>query len=270
MIRKHTVYSLIGVGWGLLVMGTFVALYSGNAEFIAPVSELPRPLWKAGAVAVGTAAAGFVVVAHVKSRAWRAMGRRLNLEIGSGGLGLFGTPDLRGTVQGRPVRVGTFTKRTGSGESSSSTTYTIVEANLDQHVEDGVIVAHDESGGATLDDYEGMPVEKINLEGGFVAVGATEGIADEILTPRVRNALAGPEELGMVSVGNLIDTMMDAIPDTGRVFGWVAEQAKKSQPGGDSSTVSIKTKGVILDPEEIQHRLDAVAAVADAYEDATA
>lgn len=268
-MRKSTVYTLLQVGWGVLVLGTFVALYSGNAEFIASQSELPRPLWKAGAAAVGIAAAGWAVVAHRKSSAWRAMGRRLDLSVDSGGLGLFGTPDLRGTVQGRPVRVSTYTKTSGSGESRSSTTYTLVEANLDEHVENGVIVGRDDSGGTTTDDFEGMPVEKVSLDGGFVAIGATEGIADEILTTRVRNALSGPRELGMVSVGNAVDTMMDAIPNTGGVFGWIAERASAANPAGDSSTVSNKTRGVLLDPDEVQRRLDAVVAVADAYEDAT-
>jgi len=67
--------------------------------------------------------------------------------------------------------------------------------------------------------------------------------------------------------------MADHLPDmsdslVGGLFKGKFEEKFDQQFGGTPTTVAINTKGQLGDPDELDRRAEAVAAVADAFEDA--
>ncbi|MFB6282602.1 MAG: hypothetical protein ABEK59_01525 [Halobacteria archaeon] len=255
--------------WILLVFGVTVAIYSGKvSHLLTPqMLSIDRPFGLFG-FAGGLMVLGALVLVLLKKRAWKRAGRRANLKPKGGGL--FSKPDLVGSLNGRKVRARTIKKKTGSdGESSSNkSTFTVVEADLDESPEEGLVIGiGDGEGVSTAQD---MPVDfDTGSVNGFAVVGSTD-IARETLTTRAENALRDPELLDSVLVGNVADVLLEAVPESdGFILGKLTEGIEKAiRDGtlGESGKVRAETKGVILDSDELEEQIQAVSAVADGFE----
>lgn len=273
MVRKTSLYTVVLFAWALLVFGATVAVFSGQAAPLVTLEMLPV----SGPIGLFAFAGGLLVVGAVgitlmKRRAWRRAGARANLTPQGGGL--LGNPALVGTADGRPVRARTIKQQTsGGGEGGSrKSTFTVVEADLGEPATEGLVIS---PGGGDTADIGDVPV---NLEtetvGEFAVVGNSEGLARDTLTTRARNELREPALLESVLVGNASDVLLEAVPDSdGRLAGALTdgiERKIREKMAGDAGTVRIKTKGMILDSEELDRQVTAVAAVADGFESATA
>lgn len=273
MVRKQTVYTTALFGWALLVFGFTVAVFSGQTAPLITVDMLPVGGPPALIVlAGGLLVAGVFVVSLLKRRAWRRTGHAVGLTPTGGGL--FSTPDLGGTVDGRSVHARTITRRTNSGGEggSNSTTYTVVEADLSEPATDGLIVTR---GGNA--DFAGAEQLSSSIEsdtvGEFQVVGTSRELAEAVLTSRVQTTLRKPSLADSVQAGDAADVLLEAVPDSdGMLMGKLTDgiQSKiQEQYGGDAATVRIETKGLLLDNDELDRQLRAVVAVAGAFEAAT-
>jgi len=197
VVRRTSAYSLGLFGWAIVVFGTTVAVFSGNAAPLVTPSDLPvgGPL-ALFVSAVGLFLVGMLVVNRLKRRDWTAAGRAAGLEPEGGGL--FETPDMVGTVGGRAVRATTITRKTSSstGNGNDTTTYTVVEADLREPIEEGLVVGErqDEPLLGTSDvggfENEELPAGVDAETVGEHRVISGEGpSAEAVLPPRARDAL---------------------------------------------------------------------------------
>lgn len=272
MVRKKSIYTIALFAWGLVVFGATVAVFSGRAAPTVTPDMLPidGPFGMFAFAAVPLLAGG-AVIGLLKRRAWRRAGQRANLTPEGGGV--FGTPTLAGTVNGRPVRARTIKRRTGGGGEggSNKSTFTIIEADLDDHATDGLVIG---AGDGDVPGFSDMPVD-IEAESveGFAVVGTSDELAGETLTTRARNQLRQPALLDSVLVGNASDVLLEAVPDSdGFLAGKLTdgiEQKLQEELAGDAGTVRAETSGLILDSEELANQITAVATVADEFESAT-
>jgi len=273
VVRKNTLYSAAMFGWGILVFGATVAVFSGKAAPLVTVEMIPiSGPFSLFAFAGGLFVIGAIVVGKLRKRAWKRAGRQANLRPEGGGL--IGSPDMVGTENGRTVRARTIKRRTssGGGESGSSkSTFTIVEADLGEPPESGMVITR--SDGEGLDDIgsAGFDLETDSV-GEFDVITRSPELTDAILTERARGALRRMSRSGAVFVGDAADVVLEAVPDgDGMITGMVTDkiESKMKEKMGDSDAVSIETKGPILDSEEMEAQIAAVAAVADEFERAT-
>lgn len=277
--------------WFFLSAAVPIILYSGNAEPYISVSQLPgRASESPELYLVGTTVVlivtGFTFIKYLQKRAWKAMGDRTSLT--PDGRSLLGNPDLTGSVYGRPVRARTVTRTKGgnanisvgstnsSKDSTSKVTYSVVEADLEEPTDLGVMIGRKEAGeGPDKMDFGSTAVETTALDDRFVVVGGvSEELAEEVLSQRSRSALLDLDELDTLTIGDPTETILEAIPDmSGSFLGNTVENKVESEleemTGGDTTTVAIETKGVLLDPDELERRVEAVSAVADSFEAAT-
>ncbi|MEF8783558.1 MAG: hypothetical protein V5A39_10665 [Haloarculaceae archaeon] len=271
MINKNTRYSLLLFGWGILVVGATVAVFSGNAAPLLTPSTLPLngPISMfvfAGVPLLG----GGVVVALLRKRAWRAAGRRAQLTP-DGGLSLLGNPDLVGTRAGRTVRARTIKRKTGSsGEGGSKhTTYTVIEAEIDDPSEDGIVIGVGDTNEET--DF-GEVTAKVETEvvDGFPTINNAPDRTENVLTPKTQAALEEPDDIDAVYVGDTSTVILDALPDAdGMIAGKLTDMLKskvEEKLPGNTHTVTIQTKGVLLDGGELDRQVAAVATVANEFE----
>lgn len=272
MIRKRSLYTFGLFAWALLVFGATVAVFSGRAAPYLTPDMLPiGGPFGLFAFAGGLLIVGASVIGLFKRRAWRKTGRRANLTPEGGGL--FGHPTFTGTENGRTVRARTIKRKTsGGGESGTSkTTYTVVEADLEEPATEGLVIST--AGG----DIDGIDDLQISLEtesvGEFAAVGTSDTLAGDTLSTRAKETLREPAFLDTVLVGNTSDVLLEAVPDgDGFLAGGVTnaiERKLEDSIAGDAGTVRARTKGLILDDDELDRQLRAVAAVADGFESAT-
>lgn len=248
---------------------------SGDGESVRSPSDLPvnEPLALFG-LAAGFLIAEWLVIRQLQHRAWRTAGRQAGLA--PEGNGLFGAPDLVGTVDGRSVQARTITQKTGGGGESGSnkTTYTVLEAALRDPVEEGILIAPtgtDESivaaiGGETPAG-DGSAALETETVGEFQAVAGSGPAAREVLTATAREALRKPALLDVVQVGDASETVLKAIPDgqgglSGMVTGVMKSGIEKKYPS-DPGTVRTGTRGLLLEGEELDRQVRAVVAVAD-------
>lgn len=267
MIRKATAYNLALFAWALLVAGAAIAIWSGNAEPYVSPSQVPGGAPHMFGSVVGGWLLGALVVGGLKTRGWKAAGRAAGLRPQGGGL--FGKPDLVGTVHGQRVRARTRKKRTsGGGESgSSTTTFTVVEAELSEFADEGLILGY---GSSNVTGMDHPAPSVVTVDGEFHAVGASEELLRELLTPRVRDALREMGDVEGLLVGDAAGMLSDAFAEMteSRLFSSFADKALDEMPG-DASWVSIERKGLVLSGGELSRRIELVATVADAFEGAT-
>jgi hypothetical protein len=278
-MRKKTIYNAaMGLWFVLVTAGTF-AVFTGQVESILPPSAIPGgPMVMFGG-ATAAVVAGALIVSVLKKRSWRAAGRaagltpenaslRSTLPVGS-------YPALTGAVEGRDVRVHRVKRKEGSGgESGSKTvTYTVAETRMDERLDPGTMIGRSDDG-SDLVDFGGPGLENDVVEGPFVAVGDGGGLVREVLAGPAREPLRSVDSLGL-SVGNTAAAMKAVLPDNsdsflGKAVGGMMKKGIEKKVQSDPSAVSNETKGLILDPDEIRHQAEAVAAVANAFDDANA
>lgn len=258
--------------WGVLVFGATVTVFSGRAaplftpEMIPMSGPLSLFVFAASLLAVGGTA-----IWLLKRRAWRRAGRGANLTPDGGGL--LGNKTFAGTVAGRAVRAKTITRKTGSSDEggSSKTTYTVVEADLDEPATEGLVIG---TGSDGMGDIGNLPITlETDTVGQFAVVGTSEELAQDTLTPHAEDALREPARLDLVFAGNAADVLLEPVPDsdgalTGRLTDGI-EKKVRNRLAGDAGTVSTQTKGLILDSDELDRQTRAVAAVANEFETAS-
>lgn len=273
MIRKSTVYNVAMFVWAGVSAGGFIVAYSGNAEPYVSAAQLPGggPHMFGGIVASWVL--GAIVVDRLKTRDWKATGRAAGLD--PEGTGLLGKPDLTGTAGGRTVRARTRKKKTsGGGEGGSSkSTFTVVEADLAGAADRGVIVGHGDASGTV--EFGDVATQATEVGDGIWAVGEDEALARELIDRRSRDALrALAVDDGLLvgdAAGMMQSTLDEAVGDSrgGSVFANALAGKATETMAGDAATVSLETKGLVLDAGTLERRAEAVAAVADAFEAAT-
>lgn len=278
MIRKKTVYDLGLMGWAMLSAGFFISAYTGNAEPYVSPSQLPgegAPYLFGGVV--GAWLLGAFVVDRLKTRDWKAAGRAAGLTPDSGGL--LGKPDLTGRIGGRAVRARTIKRKTGSGGDdggSNKSTFTVVEADLAAPADDGLILGR-AAGGASQGtaEFGDTSVSTETFDDGTWAIGADEASVRDLMTGRVRTAFETLGDVDGMLVGDAAAVLTEGADEAtdSRIGGFLAgsiASAIADKLSGDASTVTLETKGMVLDPKRLEQQAEAVAAVADAFEDATA
>lgn len=273
LVRKHSLYQLALLLWGTLSFGVSIAVFTGNAEpYVTPADlpiQGPVALFGTGLVSL---LAGAFVLGRLKRRSWKRTGRAAGLTPDGGFLG---TPDLEGTVDGRAVRARTITRRTGSGGEGGSnrTTYTIVEADLAEPTEHGLLVAPGDGTDVGTGSVNVDLDQLTTTVDGVAAVADSDALARDTLTQRVVDALDEPGRLEVVLVGNAADVLTDQLPDGSGLTGSLFSHAKSKiadEMAGDAGTVSTEDKGLVLNATELEAQVAAVAATADSFERAIA
>ncbi len=268
MASEKRFYDAAMFVWAVVVGGGSVAVAFGFTEPYLSASQLPGDPGQIFAGGVVAVILGAVVVQVLKVRSWRAAGREAGL---SPGFGLLRSPDVTGTVGGRPVRAYTHSVRKGgSGESGGrSVTYTNVEAELDGPADVGVVVTPAAGPSGSPLDVDLDEAQTAVSDDRLAAIGP-EDAAEAVISGRARQALLDLDEPGLVFVGDGADALVGALPDTGgSMMGSLFETAIRKGVPGDASTVTTTDKGLEMDGDALRRRVEAVAAVADAFEGAT-
>lgn len=270
MVRTNSLYTAAQLGWALVVFGLTAAVFSGRAAPYLTPSMLPVS-GLAGFLAfpVVLIVAGVVIITRLKTQAWKRTGQRATLT--PDGTSLVGYPDLVGTHDGRAVRARTLKRRTGGDgdDGSSTSTFTVVETDLEDSAEAGLVIGHREDGAPPIVDD--LPVEIATASvGEFTVVGESTPLADDVLTSRARSALAEPSLNGSVLVGNAAEVLLKGVPEAdgmlaGRLTDGIKHKLARAIPG-DDATVRTETEGVLLDGAEMSAQVTAVTAVADSFE----
>lgn len=270
MLRKSTLYGVARGLWLVAVVAAGVLVYTGRTAPYLTLADLPVAPIRAAAGLVALALLGAYAVDRLKVRDWRRTGEAAGLQPRGGGP-LRGTPQLVGSVGGRPVRARTVKRgRTVGGESTTrSRTYTVVEADLQEPASAGLVLFWGEgaaSGGALVEAHPELSVTE--LDGSFGAVGP-EGVARGIVASRAGNALRNLQSEGSMYVGDAGGLLAEAGGDAADqgLVGLLGDSAADALPG-DAATVSTQTRGLVLDADAIERQAEAVAAVADAFESA--
>jgi len=282
-----------GLLLGSIALAAFgvAAVNFGFAEPYVSASVVPvQP-----PVALGVAFA-FVFVAGalntaIKTRAWRKSGRGMGLTP-EGGINVLAKHDLTGEVEGRPVRVHTYSRGQENKEGTTRT-YTLVEAELDSPLEwsaivgpaDGELSELGRAGGAIPDvgpaeeSLADVPelgeTRTVTVQGGLAVWGdLTAERAEALLTPRVERAVTDID--GGVSVGDAAGTMVNAMSEmldgaegsnvdfAQQVLGDTARSRAKTP----EATVTHEQRGLLLDDSTLERRVEAVVAAAAAAEQA--
>ncbi len=285
MALRYRRYAVGQVLFLVLGIGAALAVGSGMARAVFPGLSLP-----AGRVplALGLAAfglGGFAGMGHLRIRRWDAIGRevglspdesaRLTERLSTGPGGTITTdplPDLTGTVNGRPVRVTTYSTAGGSPESGTSPrTFTVVKATLESPIADALIVSGSADGvesGLAAVATESLPATTID---DVVVFGAdAEDRGRELLSGRVRTVL----ESSGASVGAILGDPTDLILEglMGDMGGQLALMAGEEQirqrlhehPAHDPSAVSCSTESRHVDASDLRRQIEMVTALAAA------
>lgn len=275
LVRKHTAYQGALLVWALVAFGAAVLVASGNAEPYVTMSDVPTgtPLPLFGG-ALGAVLLGGVVVGRLTRRDWKRAGRQAGLTPTEGGL--TGKPELEGTVRGHTVRMRTIKRKTGSSGAdsggSSTSTYTVVEVDLTDPVDNGLMITSDED--TTVFGAGVQAEDHATYVDGVGVIGADESFTREVLTNRVQEELAEPSMLDLVLVGDVTGTLLDVIGDDSGLFASMIydklEEQLEETTFADGTTVSSEQKGVVLDGAELSRLVDALVAVTESYEAARA
>lgn len=249
--------------------------YTGTlASFVAPEQLPGSPVVGMGAI-LALVVLGLLSSVYLDRKAWREMGEQAGLTVGGGSRFADGPPQesdratLEGIVDGRPVRARTYS--TGGGQTGSSRTYTVVEAELGSPVEWHASFGTPNPDRAPKDP--GIDAAKTRTVDGVGVRGeVSDEIARAVLTPAVRDALSAVE--GEVAVGdvkeNFVGDVLDELDDAdGGLAGTFAEGVLRSTTEveeGPSRVVGHRDRGLLTDGTELQRRIDAVTAVADAVD----
>lgn len=271
-IRKAPLYKAAIFVWAAAAAVGVVAAYGGNAEPFVSASQLPSGgLYMVGIIVALWILGGFVIH-RLRTFHWKAVGRAAGLT--PDGIGLVGEPDLTGTVGGRQVRARTRTKtkRTGGEGTSEDIKYTVVEADLAGPADRGLVVGRSDGSGGPAG---AAGVQAVDVGDGITAVGADEAFAREVLDRRSRDAIRAmgtDEDLNVGDAEGMMQSVLDGAMDDSGGGGFFANALAGrafDEMAGDASTVSLEEKGLLLHAGELESRAQVVAAVADAFEDAT-
>ena len=275
VIRKHKLYQLAILLWGVVVFGTLILTISGNARPYLSPEALPidGPLQFVGVGAV-LVVLGALLVLRLERNAWKTAGEQAGLRPRGGSLR--GKPDLVGTVDGRQVRARIVKRNTGGGGESGSmkTAFTLVETDIAEPTARGLMISP--ASGADLGP-ESVPADlsgQVRSVGDVAVVGESDGFASEAITPRAEREIAKLDGGETVNAGEAADIFIDAIEQSesglaGSMIGLMEAELKNRMPGGPEA-VGTERKGVILDGNDLEARARAVVAVADGFENATA
>lgn len=263
MVRKNTLYTTAFFLWIPLVLGGAVVVMSGQAPSLLTAAEVPGGAPAVFGLAMALIAAGYTVFRLLRGWSWRRAGRRAGLSPERDGL--FGAPALVGTSRGRTVRARTVARQDSSDGQSGRQTFTVVEADLRTPAETGLVVGPATAGG-TWDITSADVGFEVETLGEFAAVGSARELARETLDDRVRETLRADALVDAVYVGDASGVLVDAIPaDSGALAGVVAGRLADQLPGGPE-TVAVETRGLLLEAGSLQRQVEAVVAVAEAFE----
>jgi len=262
--------------WILLVAAAAITSYTGNARPYIEPSQLPGGTSSPEAYIFGAILVvgfgGAALIAVSSGDPWKEMAEQTNLTLDDSGVTGNGT--YSGAVDGRQVRARIDRRKTGNSEGGSNyTSYTITEADLDSSFDEGIILRR-ETSPANRMDAEGTPISQTVIDGEFVLTGVeSEQFAREILTQDVREAVRAVEDFETLTIGDASELVAETLPSMGdSMVGSLLqdkfEQAMTSDVGGSPRTAGIETTGVIGNASELNNRIAAVGAVANAFEDA--
>lgn len=273
--RRENVIRLVQFGWIAAVAAVLITAYSGNATAYITPSQLPAGGTgdAGGYIFGGILVIGFggaAVIGLLGGSSWKGMQKETDLVLTDSGL--LSNGQYVGTVRGRQVRARTEKRRTGQSTEggSKTTTYSITEADLASPTDLGIIISKN-AGGAGQFDVEDTSVEQTVINGEFVVTGVDSQLARELLTADVQDAIRVLDDGDNLTLGSAAETVMGEMPDMsdssiGGYFEGKLKNAMARDIGGSATTVAIETKGKLGDATELNGRIAAVAAVADAFE----
>jgi len=283
-VQKFQTYKYLT--WG--VMGTAAAAGLG---YVIAVGQRVDPILMGLIVAVGVA--GLVVNRLVANWHWKAVGREVGLTPAEDGLprstlshdddALIGKTILSGRIRGQAVRARVYTRTKededddidSDTDTTESTTYTVVEVDLRLAPDEGAIVT--QTHGKLMDVAEGTSTVR---DGPFAVLADEEAHAEAITSGDAREALLAVDDFTHLFVGDAETTLEAATPNVGEKVPDIAGFSVGStvQSGlehvvgwlviGDGRTVTHRTEGVILDPDELERQVEMVVTVAEAFEEA--
>lgn len=264
MIRKSALYSAGAKVWFLLAVAFAIATYLGFVDPYLPWSTTPGPAWALPVAILVVGVLGLELLSVLETRAWVSAGHRADLS--ADGLGITSMPKLTGDVQGRSVTA--YVREESGRKSTSKRRYTVVEADLSGPAETGLVIFRLDGAGSATDGRGagGDGPVQVHREGGYVGSGGSEGLVAAVLTERIRRALDQVRGLETVHVGAAGDFLSNA---GSSASGSMMASAFTEAFTGDRSSVATETKGVVLDGDQLRARVEAVATVADAFEEAT-
>jgi len=268
---KKFVYDLFQMVWMAGAAFALLAIYTGNAEPFVAASQLPGGdaslpnIYMLGTIGVASLGPPLLKKLLTPDKWTRIQDETaLTLE----------DDVFSGSINGRQVRARTERRKVGgNSESSNYATFTIVEADLESQTTKSMIIDSKGSDGGLEEFGENISAESTVVNDEFVVIGEeSETLAPEILTGRTRDALRATEG-NSVAIGatkELLSDHLSGLSDSvvGGLFKGKFEEKFDQQFGGTPTTVAINTKGQLGDPDELDRRAEAVAAVADAFEDA--
>lgn len=192
------------------------------------------------------------------------------------------TVEFTGTVRGREVRAKIGTNSVfGSGANGffksegADTRYTLVEVALAEPATAGVVIGPEEQR-FRVTPYDVARFAEVSVDG-LVAIGSREGLADAVLTSDVREAVLAVADPNQFYVGNARaagENLSDAdrtprgtMPKlTNEVDAAHDDETGRGHWLGGTGWVTHITSGTVLDAAELQAQIDAVVAVAEAFE----
>lgn len=274
MVRKHSRYLLAYVAWSIVTMGGFFLLVTGTAEGYVSVPDVPDspvgpPELSLFAVMVVVFLAGTAAIRLLQKLSWLRVGRTLGLSRDGG---LFPSPPLTGEVRNRDVRARTIDREEqteGAGNESNTNAYTVVDVELHDPVESGLVIRRaDEAGlvGNTLGDDP--PEGRDRIE----AYDADEELSvDDVLSGAAQDALLDPAHFDDLTVGAAPQWLLDENgPITRSFFGALGAGTLAEQVDGDvhedADRVTLESRGVVLSSSELERQVQAAISVAESVE----
>lgn len=295
--------------WGLVVLSVLalaasVAVMTGVTEPYIARRSPPQllPVILGGIIVIAASGVG---IRFVDVWLWEAIGRQVNLTPEENGMhqsrlthkddATIGKAVLTGRIRGRTVRARVQTVKTkgrGSENSSRSKTYTLVGADLRGEVNEGAIVSRgDRPVGSRLSinretTIRGQYGDLTEIEDPpYFAQTNAESLTRAVLSGRARNDLDEVESFGLFLIGNSqavyeemlsasLSSLDESMPEIGEFsLGSMLPSAGELAAGldrGDSATVTHQVEDVIREPDELERQVQAVVAVADAFDRAWA
>jgi hypothetical protein len=267
-MNRTTQFSVIRLG----VVAAVLAIAVGAILAFAGTSPLG---WTPPAVAgpftpfvviFVAAVGGWLSLGRLRSRYWTSAGRQAGLAAESGGL--FGSTSFSGTVDGREVRVHLHQVASGKG------LHTVVRALLDGPADDGAVV--DVTDGRTVRAFEVAEQADVEVDG-LAAAGGSRAVAEAVVTDGAGEALRAIGYPGQVFVGDASRAYEDLERLSGSDVGdpdlrldveqhYTREDDPTGEPLVDAASVTHVTSRQVLDGDELRRQVEAVVAVADAFE----
>ena len=284
--------------WIVLVIGASLSIAEGYAEPWLTISDFPGGSDGALAATIGVVLAGVVVIGFLERRdetkQWEAAGRQAGLspvEDGSSD----GASELTGSIDGRPVTARHEKRRekqgnegrqslTSGGEGTGTVlvTYTVVEAELSDAADGGVIAAPPIRGGGsaggsgmleigdTAETDSGMEGVFTVAEDGLFLMGTPPAAVEAVSEGLSGRALRAIRDLQIVAVGDAsgVAARLTEEVDGGSMFGLGMGDAILKDIPSDETRVYVETMASIRDGDELRRFAEAAVAVADAFEEA--